>query len=305
MTTKQLWWLLPLACLAACSNGANHTEYVKGTQTDSAVAAAAITDSTQALPLNAPERKYIRTADLTCKVNNVMNTVSALERTVTSIGGMIQDSKVYNNTSEVKTIYYKPDSLKELHTYTTAASLTLKVPTVYLDSVVRTIPAITTFIDTRTITQTDVTARYAGNEELIKTNTKAYAKEKAVALSKKPDDLIKVQEYEDDNLRQYVERKIQQAEMKDDVSYATITIALSQPQQVYAQVVADPEYAARIPFGSRMLHALSASVDMLGSFLVGVVMFLPVILFLVVLALVIRKLYRKQPVRVLPATNGE
>lgn len=295
MTTKQLWWLLPLACLAACNNGANHTEYVKGAPTDSAVSVAAITDSTQALPLNSPDRKYIRTADLTCKVSSVMNTVGTLEHTVTSLGGMVQESKVYNTTGEVKTIYYKPDSLKEVHTYNTAASLTLKVPARLLDSVVRSIPAITTFIDSRTLAQTDVTARYAGNQELIETNTKAYAKEKAVALSKKPDDLIKVQEYEDDNLRQYVERKIQQAEMTDDVSYATITIALSQPQQVYTQVVVDPDYAARVPFGSRMLHALSASVDMLGSFLVGLVEFLPVLLFLALLALVVKKLYRRQP----------
>ncbi len=295
MTTKQLWWLLPLACLAACNNGANHTEYVKGTPPDSAVSAAAITDTTQALPLNSPDRKYIRTADLTCKVSSVMNTVSTLERTVTSLGGMVQESKVYNTSGEVKTIYYKPDSLKEVHTYNTAASLTLKVPASLLDSVVRSIPAITTFIDSRTLAQTDVTARYAGNQELIKTNTKAYAKEKAVALSKKPDDLIKVQEYEDDNLRQYVERKIQQAEMTDDVSYATITIALSQPQQVYTQVVVDPDYAARVPFGARMLHALSASIDMLGSLLVGLVEFLPVLLFLALLGLVVKKLYRRRP----------
>ena len=53
MTTKQLWWLLPLACLAACSNGAKHEYKAK---TDSAATAATITDSTQALPLNSPER---------------------------------------------------------------------------------------------------------------------------------------------------------------------------------------------------------------------------------------------------------
>ncbi len=290
MTTKQLWWLLPLACLAACSNGAKHEYEAK---TDSAAPAAAIADSTQALPLNAPERKYIRKADLTCKVSNVMNTVSALEHTVTSLGGMIQESKVYNNTGEVKTIYYKPDSLKEVHPYTTAASLTLKVPTTMLDSVVRSIPAITTFIDTRTLSQTDVTARYAGNEELIKTGTKAYAKEKAVALSKKPDDLIKVQEYEDNNLQQYIDRKVQQAEMKDDVSYATITIALSQPQQVYTQVVVDPEYASRVPFGTRIIHALADSADVLGACLVGLVTILPVLLILFLVVLIFRRSYKK------------
>lgn len=254
MTTKQLWWLLPLACLAACDNAANHEKYIQ------ANSAAQVQDSLMpaaVLPLNSPDRKIIRTADLNCKVDNVMSAVNTIEHSVTAMGGSIADSRMSNTDGGTTTIYYKPDSLKELHTYTTAAQLTLRVPTIYLDSLVHSIPSLVSFIDSRTLTQTDVTARYIGNNAIINTGTKVYSEKKAAQLAKKTEDLVKVQQYEDDNSQKLIERKVSQMELQDAVSYATVTVALSQPQQVYSRIIVNPLYGSTPPLGTRMKLALS------------------------------------------------
>ena len=287
MATKKIGWLVPLVCLAACSNGSNHQQYAK---TDSAVAAAA---PAPALPLNSPERKIIHTADFNCKVQNVMAAVNGLERMVTNAGGIIEESKLENNRGETNTIYYKPDSLQQLTTYTTTATLTLKIPAAALDSVIHSIPAMVSFIDSRTIKQTDVTARYMGNNALLKSNAGAYTKESAVKLAKKTDDIIKAQQYEDDNMQQLVERKVQQMQLQDDITYATLTVALSQPQQVYSQIIINSDRIATVPFFTRMGLALQTGLNGLKELIICFTNIWPLVLLAIAALLVFKKAKRR------------
>lgn len=280
MNTKQLCWLLPLACLGACSNGANHESYATN---DSAAEAAGAPISAS---ITSPERKIIRTADLTCKVANVVTAVDSLERKVTALGGIVEESNIVNTNGGVTSVYYTPDSLKELHTYTTTATLTLRVPVAMLDSVVRSIPSLVTFIDSRRLKQTDVTGIVMGNEALLKTGNKVYSAQHAVKLAKNSEDLVKVQEYEDQNTIQQVNRKVENMQLMDEVNYSTLIIALDQPQRVYTQVVVNPDYVARVPFGLRVKQALADGLDALGCVFVGLVALLPFLLALSVLLFV-------------------
>ena len=274
MNTKQLWWLLPLACLGACSNGANHESYA----TSDSTAAASIPATSASI--TSPDRKIIRTADLTCKVNNVVAAVDSLERRVTALGGIVEESNIANTTGNVSSVYYTPDSLKELHTYTTTATLTLRVPVAMLDSVVHSIPSLVTFIDSRRLKQTDVTGVVMANEALLKTGNKVYSAKQAVKLARKSDDLVKVQEYEDQNIIQQVNRKVENMQLMDEVNYSTLTIVLSQPQQVYAQVVVNPEYVARVPLGLRLKQVVAEGLDTIGSLFVGMVALMPFLILL-------------------------
>lgn len=274
MNTKQLWWLLPLACLGACSNGANHESYA----TSDSTAAASIPATSASI--TSPDRKIIRTADLTCKVNNVVAAVDSLERRVTALGGIVEESNIANTTGNVSSVYYTPDSLKELHTYTATATLTLRVPVAMLDSVVHSIPSLVTFIDSRRLKQTDVTGVVMANEALLKTGNKVYSAKQAVKLARKSDDLVKVQEYEDQNTIQQVNRKVENMQLMDEVNYSTLTIVLSQPQQVYAQVVVNPDYVVRMPLGLRLKQAAAEGLDTIGSLFVGMVALMPFLILL-------------------------
>lgn len=294
MNTKQLWWLLPLACLAACSNGANHAEHAP---TDSA-AAAAITPTSASI--TSPDRKIIRTADLTCKVANVVTAVDCLERRVTALGGIVEESNIANANGGVTSVYYTPDSLKELHTYTTTGTLTLRVPVAMLDSVVRSIPPLVTFIDSRNLKQTDVTGVIMGNDALLKTGNKVYSAQQAVKLARKSEDLVKVQEYEDQNTIQQVNRKLENMQLMDEVNYATLTVALTQPQRVYTQVVVNPDYAAKVSLGLRLKQALADGLEAVGALFVGIVAMLPFLIILGAVLFVYLRWRKAQPVKNIP-----
>ncbi len=270
MSTKKLWWLLPLACLAACSNGANH-ENANRQSVEKAMA-----DST-AIPLNSSERKIIRTADFKCEVANVMTAVNALERMVTDAGGAVEESKVENTAGNEGEAYYKVDSLKKYHTYTTTATLTLRVPVAVLDSVIRNVPAMVNFIDARTLKESDVTADYTANRLKAETGTKVYSAEKAVKLAKKAEDLVAIQQYEDENVTQLINRKLENMRLLDEVNYATLTIALSQPPQVFVQIIADPAYVASVPFTTQLGEALRSGGNLLGDLFVGLISVWPLL----------------------------
>ena len=256
MKTIKLCWLLPLACLTACGNAGNHEKYLakqeSGTQS-------VTTDSLEnASALGSPDRKIIRTADFTCKVQNVLNTVNELEGIVTAAGGIVQESQVANTAGEVKILQYKPDSLRRAQAYTTTATLTLRVPSARLDSLVRRIPALAVFMDSRTLRQTDVTARSIGNELKTATGTKVYTPQKGVQLARKTEDLVRLQEYEDGKQEKLIDRKVENMLLMDDVRYATITVVLSQAEQVFIQTVIDPEYATREPFATRFMLGINS-----------------------------------------------
>lgn len=286
MSTKKLWWLLPLACLAACSDGSKHTEYSRNSATETAA------DSV-AMPLDAPERKIVRTADFRCEVANVLTAVNGLEHAVTSAGGIVQESRVENNTDMAKEVYYKSDSLKKIQTYTTTAMLTLRVPVAALDSVVHSIPAMVSFIDSRTLKQSDVTADYTANKLKIETGTKVYTPAKAVKLAKKAEDLVAVQQYEDDNAAQYINRKVEQMRLLDEVNYATLTIALSQPPQVHVQVVANPDYITAVPFFTQLGEAVREGSQLLQGLFVGLVTIWPLLIIAAALIYFFRLRRRK------------
>ena len=286
MNIKKLWWLLPLACLAACDNAGNHEKYLS--KTDSSVTRPLEDTLGSSLGLTSPERKIIRTADFNCKVQNVFTAVNGLENLVKSVGGMVQDSHIENSSNEPQTIEYKPDSLKRTQVYTTTARLTLRVPSDCIDSVVQNIPAMVTFIDSRTLSQNDVTAHFLGNQLKNAIGTKVYTPGKGVQLAKNTEDLVQLQEYEDNKQAQLVNRKVENMLLLDDVHYATITVALSQPQQVLVQTIINPDYFTRVPFILQFQSALRSGWEGILEVLVAFMSIWP----LLILSVIGWKVYR-------------
>jgi hypothetical protein len=198
--------------------------------------------------INSPSRKMVRTADITCRVDDVYDVTSRLENTVRALHGIVAESRMENRTDETKTLNYKPDSLKQVRTYTTTAYLTLRVPQEYLDSVMKLIPSMATFIEHRTLKQDDNTLQYLSNA------LKNEALKPTIA-----DTPLKTEQaivYNDNKKEQIVDRKINNLQLLDDANYATISVDLFQPQKVDALTIADPASATVLPFGKRLGLAL-------------------------------------------------
>ncbi len=293
MSPLKLLWLSPLFLFAACANGNSSKEYNGNTPVPASIAKTDTTAVTEeGATLNDRSRKIIYTADFHCKVADVFKATSRLERLVKSVGGLVQESHMDNTSDEVKTSYYKADSLRQTQTYNTTAMLTLRVPSVYVDSVINSVPGIAAFIDSRTLKQSDVTWMYLSNELKNEVNT-ANA---SASIPKKSSAALVTREYEDNRQEQIINRKITNLQLTDDVSYATITVALTQPAQVYTQIIVNPEHIRSIPFLLQCEAGIMNGWNFVSALVVGLINIWPIILLTIAGIIVYRKARNKRPV---------
>ncbi|MCW3122569.1 MAG: hypothetical protein JWQ38_2061 [Flavipsychrobacter sp.] len=281
MSPKKLLWVLPVL-LTACGRGNNTSEHNSNPAATSANSSISDTVAEKSLALNSPERKVIRTADLRCKVQNVYTATTKLEQMVKATGGIVQESHIFNDATATKTAWYTQDSVRELQTYTCNATLTLRIPTQYLDSVINAIPGMVSFIDNRTVKQSDVTYQYLNNE------LKNLAVNMHIIAPIKGKQQLAARQYEDSKEEQQIDRKVENLLLMDNVSYATLTVALSQPEQVFAQTIVNVAHATRTPLILQCKAALYNGWEMTMSFIIVLVNIWP-LLILLALWIVYRK----------------
>jgi hypothetical protein len=302
MCSKKLLWLVPLFATAACGSASMNKDSNSRVADTTAAAAAASPSSYSAAPaLTVPERKIKRTADFHCKVQNVFSSVTTLEQLVKANGGIVQESNIENSGTETKTSYYKPDSLRQTQIYTTTALLTLRVPSQRLDSLINAIPGLTTFIESRRLRQSDVTYQYLANDLKNEAN-ETHATATAMKLARKSKDAIDAGQYEADRKEQQIGRKIENLQLLDDVSYATITVAFSQPEQVFVQTIVNPEHITSLPFNTQCRAAINTGLELVSAILVALISVWPLLLLSVAgLVIYLRIRQRKIATAVKPA----
>lgn len=280
---KLVWLLLPAALMASCANNAE--SYIQSA--DSVLVSNDLTD------INSPSRKIIHTADIRCRVSDVYRSVDTLERMVNELGGMIAESTMENTTASFHAVRYSADSLKQVTGYTTTAHLTLRIPNFYLDTVIRKVPQLATFIDTRTMQRRDVTLKYLANA--MKNQAAGIA---PPAIADKDNGGVKenkaVSSPKALGNDTVINRRIENLQMLDDVNYATLKVDLYQPEKVDVQIVADTDRVASVPFGSRMLLALGDGWQLVKGFVIVLLTVWPLWLLIGIVLYVLSVLRRRK-----------
>jgi hypothetical protein len=265
MQQRTIIFIALVLFFASCEEGAN-SRISKMSSTAAPEAFLESADSTtfasDISSITSPSRKIIRTADLRCRVNNVFDATTEVEKLVTSFGGIVQQSEMRNEVMETITVYYKPDSNKQTQSYTTTAQLTLRVPSAHTDSVINAIPKLAAFVDYRTLSQSDVTYDYLGNalkNEMIKEKPL----KNPMALARKTDEAINADKYDNEKENLNIARRLENLHLLDEVNYSTITVAFYQPMKVSSVVVMNPDYYARPSFAVQAYQSVAAGFDML------------------------------------------
>ncbi|PSL44808.1 uncharacterized protein DUF4349 [Chitinophaga niastensis] len=226
--------------------------------------------------LTSASRKRIKSADVRCRVTNVFAATSRLEQIVNEMGGVVAESSLKNEFVQQHELLYTSDSVKRVQLYTPTANLTLKVPVMYLDTVVRSLTAMAGFIDYRIIRDQDLTLKYLSNA--LKNENEKKAAEKIVPEKKgKPLDVAVYQHQQED---QVVDRKMVNLEILDDVAYSTFTVQLFQPEVVDVQVVVNPAQATRAGFGTEIIMAMRSGAELLRNILLFFIQIWPFVLAL-------------------------
>ena len=282
-------WLAPILLLAACSAG-NNSENYGSTDTTAVTATAMPSDvatenqNTEtatvnpAAPLNSPERKIARTADVRCEVKNTLQATMRLEQLTKQLGGATLESSLQRTNSNISTTPYKSDSLRETKTSITTATMTLRVPANNLDSLLQTLPGIATTVNTRTVKQQDLTYSFVANE--LRNNAFEQARQKGMTPLPKRSEALETQQYKDAKTNELIDRKISNLQILDNVAYATITIALTEPETINQRAIPNPEYYTETPLLLRLQNAFTNGWSLIAELILGVITLWPM-LFLV------------------------
>lgn len=272
MRRPSIYWVaIPLVTLFACGQQYNRE-------------AATVQEVT---PLQSEARKRIKTADLRCRVTDVFKATAALEKMVYGVEGVVTESTLENEVLAQHTLPYSADSVKQVKRYTPVASLTLRVPSAHLDSVVTTLTSMAAFIEHRRLKDQDVSLEYERNA--MKNEVLAQQQETRETTHTKMNKELEVTQYQHNKTNEYVDRAINNLSILENTAFSTITVQLFQPEVADVQVIANPEHLSRAGFGTASVNALRTGVEVFR----GLALFILQIWPLWIIAIIGWVLYRK------------
>ncbi|MBO9151999.1 DUF4349 domain-containing protein [Chitinophaga sp. GCM10012297] len=266
-SSSLLWVFIPILTFHACSNAGN-SNYEPSTANKEENYA----DSTGASRQLSDGRKRIKTADIRCRVNDVVSATSGLEKLVVSLNGVVVESNLRNEETRHHEYPWSADSLKRVTTYSPLASLTLKVPSQRLDTVVHALTNTAARISHRVLKDTDVTLSYLRNQLHNKAGEK-HRRDTAHSQREKELDLSR---YDDAKQADVINRTIHNMGIDDEVAFSTITVELFQPEMTDVQVVLNPERLSRPPMGVAAVTALQGGLEFFRAMLLFLLRLWPV-----------------------------
>ena len=207
------------------------------------------------------------------------------------MGGVVQESNMQNNYPETKSMNYKPDSLRQIRVYTSSANLVLKVPYQHLDSVIHALPGMVLFIDSRVLSQNDVTYGYLAHKLKQENADRSVARVNKIQV-KNGKYALDIQQYADNKDDEKVDHEIENLKMMDNVMYATVTVYLVQPEKVFTQVVVNPDFFLQVSFGEELKNGLRNGWDALTAFVIVLFNIWPLFIFTTVCIFIYRIIKR-------------
>ena len=148
------------------SKSANYSEAAA----DSTVSAVDEMSSSAAVEDKNSKRKFIRTADARFKVKDVAQSTYKIERLTQNVGGFVTLSELRSSVTENDETQISQDSLLKTTRYEVNNTITLRVPNVKLDTLLRSLAKEVQFLDYRVIKADDVNLQLLANELSQKRN---------------------------------------------------------------------------------------------------------------------------------------
>jgi len=244
--------------------------------------------------INGVTHNFIRTANVKCKVKDVLQITKQIEHIVNATGGYVTQSDLNSNKDYSNNIHFRKDSLLELTYFTATSNITMRVPNKDLDSVINQITDMSVFVDFRTISSDDVKLKLYANK-LAENRYKQYKTRLQNKIDTKGDKLNQVSDAEENLLDKQTlsdNKTIESYDMADRVNYSTVMLTLYQGQNTYSNIIAMPPAIETYepPFLSKLNKSFSNGFDVLKNILLVFANMWSIILILFVLFLVIKKI---------------
>lgn len=207
---------------------------------DSTFTQTQVTDTPKAVGL--PHRSLLWKAELKYKVQDVVATTSQIERTTIRMGGFILENSVSNSTDyTTHTPVAKDSSLVTKH-MALAGTMTIRIPSILLDSTIRHLCSFADYIDYRHIKAEEVTMQLMANQLELK-RAQNHGKRVETAIHKKGNRLADVLQGETslyEGQRNADQTIVQTFDLQDKVDFSTIELTIYQHPSVFQEIIFTP-----------------------------------------------------------------
>jgi hypothetical protein len=187
-----------------------------------------------------PNRKFIRKADIKCRVKNVITSTYNIEDIIAKQGGFVTLTNLKTQIDETSEITLSSDSNLINTKYTIVNHMTLRVPNIKLDTTLKEIAKNIDFLDFRTITAEDVALQLLQNNM---TQSRIEKNEKRLinaidSRGKKLEETTSAEELIINKKEQADNTKIENLSLHDQINFSTISLELYQRSAIKHEVVA-------------------------------------------------------------------
>jgi hypothetical protein len=275
---KMHFRLLPaLAVLAGlcvhCSSSHESGEEGKDEADQAYAPTASSADTVASAPAEtAPERQFVRTANLKFRVRDVSQTTHTVEDLTSRYGGFITQNHLSSGEISTHSVQVTADSLLETTEYQVENNLALRVPNQNLDSLLRELSRQVQFLDYRIVNADEVSLQLLENKLRLQ-RTAAAEKRYEKAIDGRGRKLNETLQGESDRLALQQEtdaNTLRNLALADQVRYSTVKLSLYQrttrTQEKVAAPVDVPVY--RPGLGTRLAEAFLTGWEVMETLLV-------------------------------------
>jgi uncharacterized protein YqiB (DUF1249 family) len=179
-----------------------------------------------------PKRQFVRTADVKCRVQDVVKTTERVEAIAAQQGGFTTHSGLDREILSTETVAISADSSLETTRYSISSMLILRVPNTQLDTTLRAIAALAEVVEHRAVDADDVALQLLATQQTTRRNT-AHDRRLQRAIDQRgshgPNRLGETTTAEESRLgtqQAADEALLERLSLTDQVRYSTVTVNL-------------------------------------------------------------------------------
>ena len=238
---RNLFALTVVCCVVfACGGSKHEIEAKEQAKQDSVVALNGFVSSSAAVENKKDTtRKFIRTADVKCKVKSVINSTVIIEDFAIKQNGFVTLSNLTQDVSRHTIIPISQDSSLETTYYVAKNDLIIRVPNIKLDTFLKQVATQIEFLDYRIIKANDVGLQVLENK-ITQQRIKKHEERLTKAIDEKAKKLIETSLAEENVLNKQEQADnamISNLSLNDQINYSTVSIQLYQKETIKRELV--------------------------------------------------------------------
>ncbi|WP_454803376.1 DUF4349 domain-containing protein [Mucilaginibacter phyllosphaerae] len=246
MKTKIFIAIVAVTMFAACKGSNGAYEVVNNSSSADTVGNSA-SDTTAD-----PKPKLVKTADMSFKVKNVQQTGDSISHITAKLNGMVIHHQMGSSVERSEDVRLSTDSVMRVSAFNTTADMTVKIPSERLEDFMNHVGNMGIYVTARKMDIEDKSLDYLSAKLKLKNRREMVAQQKAGKIKiKNPEALLWLKD-------DMIDGQINNQKIDEAVSFSIVSLNFYQSNTIYKERIANDDPSAyKMPFGNRLLMALS------------------------------------------------